>query len=270
MHTSSIPTLGLGTFPLKGEAALAEVRTGLELGYRSIDTAPAYGNESEVGQAVAESGLPREEVFLTTKVWFDQLERDKLRASLESSLRRLRVDQVDLTLVHWPSPGGAVPMPEYLGALAEARDRGLTRLIGVSNFNIALLREALAILGPGAIATNQVELHPYLQNRKLAAFCREQGIRITSYMTLARGQVLSEPAITAIAAARGATPAQVVLAWAMQLGHAVIPSSTKRENLEGNLRARDLALTDAEMARMAALERNGRLTNPEGRAPQWD
>jgi 2,5-diketo-D-gluconate reductase B len=270
MSTSLFPALGLGTFPLKGEAALAEVRTGLELGYRLVDTAQAYDNEAEVGQAVAESGLPRDEVFLTTKVWFDRLQRDQLLAALEGSLQRLRVAQVDLTLVHWPSPGGAVPMREYLGALAEARDRGLTRLIGVSNFNIALLREAIAILGPGAIATNQVELHPYLQNRKLAAFCGAHGIRITSYMTLARGKVLADPVIAGIAAQRGATPAQVVLAWAMQLGHAVIPSSTKRENLEGNLKARELRLNDDEMQRIAALERNGRMTDPAGRAPVWD
>lgn len=270
MNTSSIPLLGLGTFPLKGDAALEEVRTGLALGYRLVDTASVYGNEAEVGQAVAESGLPRDEVFLTTKIWFDRLERPQLLASLQESLRRLRVEQADLALVHWPSPGGAVPLAEYIGALAEARERGLSRRIGVSNFNIALLREAIALLGPGVIATNQVELHPYLQNRKLAAFCREQGILVTSYMTLARGQVLQDPVIRAIAAERGATPAQVVLAWAMQLGHAVIPSSTKRENLASNLRARDLRLGESEMERIAALDRNGRITDPAGRSPVWD
>ena len=266
----SIPALGLGTFPLQGEAALQEVRTGLALGYRHVDTAPVYGNEAEVGQAVAESGLPRDAVFLTTKVWFDQLERPKLLASVKESLRKLRVDHADLTLIHWPSPGGAVPLAETMGALAEARDLGLTRRIGVSNFNIALLREAIRLLGPGAIATNQVELHPYLQNRKLAAFCREQDIPVTSYMTLARGQVLQDPEIRAIAAERRATPAQVVLAWALQLGHLVIPSSTRRENLETNLAAAALRLSQAEMQRIADLDRNGRITDPAGRSPVWD
>lgn len=265
-----IPPFGLGTFPLQGQAAVDSVRTGLELGYRAIDTAAAYRNEADVAQAIAESGVPRSEIFLTTKVWFDQLRHDRLLAALKESLRQLRTEQVDLALIHWPSPGGEVPLAEYMGALAQARQQGLTRLIGVSNFNIALLREAIALLGPGAIATNQVELHPYLQNRRLADFARSQGIPLTSYMTLARGRVLQDPVITAIAAERSATPAQVVLAWAMQLGHAVIPSSTRRANLEANLRACALRLTADEMARLAALERNGRMTDPVGRAPLWD
>jgi len=177
---------------------------------------------------------------------------------------------VDLTLIHWPSPGNAVPVAEFMGALAEARAQGLTKHIGVSNFNIALMKDAIAAVGAPNIATNQVELHPYLQNRKVAEFAKSQGIRITSYMTLAYGKVLNDPAIQAIAAAHGATTAQVVLAWAMQLGYAVIPSSTKRANLEGNLKAQQLKLTDADMAQIAALERNERLTDPAGLSPAWD
>ena len=163
-----------------------------------------------------------------------------------------------------------MPLAEFMEALAQARARGLTRLIGVSNFPIALLREAMAAVGEGQIATNQVELHPYLQNRKLAEFAREQGIHLTSYQTLACGKVLNDPVLAAIAQAHGATTAQVALAWAMQLGHSVIPSSTRPENLAGNLEARKLRLGDDEMARIAALDRNGRVTDPAGLKPAWD
>jgi 2,5-diketo-D-gluconate reductase B len=163
-----------------------------------------------------------------------------------------------------------VPVAEFMGALAEAKAQGLTKHIGVSNFNIALMKEAIAAVGAESIATNQIELHPYLQNRKVAEFAKSQGIHITSYMTLAYGKVIADPVIEAIAKAHNATTAQVTLAWAMQLGYAVIPSSTKRANLEGNLKAKQLTLTDAEMAQIAALDRNERLTDPAGLSPAWD
>lgn len=268
--STAIPAFGLGTFRLKEQVVIDSVTNALALGYRLIDTAQIYGNEAEIGQAIADSGVPRQDLFLTTKIWTDNLAQDRLIPSLKDSLARLRTEQVDLTLIHWPSPGGAVPMAEYLGALAEAKAQGLTRLIGVSNFTTALLREAIGILGAAQIATNQVELSPYLQNRPLAAFAREQGIHLTSYMTLAYGKVLGDPVLQAIAQAHGATPAQVALAWALQQGHAVIPSSTRRENLAGNLKARQLRLRDAEMARIGALDRGERLANPEGLAPAWD
>ena len=268
--TSPIPSFGLGTFRLQGQVVTDSVRNALELGYRAIDTAQIYGNEADIGQAVAASGVPRGELFLTTKIWTDHLAPDRLIPSLKDSLARLRTDHVDLTLIHWPSPGGAVPVAESMGALAEARAQGLTRLIGVSNFNVALLREAIAAVGAQEIATHQIELHPYLQNRAVAGFGRAQGIHTTSYMTLAYGKALQDPVIAAIARECGATPAQVVLAWAMQLGYAVIPSSTRRENLRGNLQARGLRLSDAQMQRIAALDNGGRLVDPEGLAPAWD
>jgi len=270
MSTPAIPLFGLGTFRLQGEVVRASVREALKLGYRAIDTAQIYGNEADVGQAIADSGVPREELFLTTKIWTGNLGRERLATSLEESLRRLRTSQVDLTLIHWPSPGNAVPVAEFMEALAQARARGLTRLIGVSNFPVALLQEAIAAVGPGGIATNQVELHPYLQNRKLAGFARSQGIHLTSYQTLAYGRVLQDPVLVAIASAHGATPAQVALAWAMQQGYSVIPSSTRSGNLASNLRARRLRLTDDDMARIGTLERNERVTDPAGLAPAWD
>lgn len=264
----TIPSIGAGTFRLQGQAAFDSVRNALELGYRAIDTAQIYGNEVEVGLAVAESGLAREDLFLTTKVWNENFAADRLVASLEESLERLRTDYVDLALIHWPLSN--VPVEEYMVALATARERGLARRIGISNFNIDYTARAIAAVGAAQIATNQIELSPYLQNRKLVEFLRGQGIHVTSYMTLGYGKVLGDPVIGAIAERRKATPAQVALAWAMQLGYAVIPSSTRRENLASNLLATNLVLSEQEMADIAALERNGRMVNPEGLAPVWD
>jgi len=266
----SIPAFGLGTFRLKDQVVVDSVRNALDLGYRAVDTAQIYGNEAEVGDAIAASGVPRAELFVTTKVWTDNLSADKLLPSLRQSLDKLRSDYVDLTLVHWPSPRDAVPMAEYLHALADAQRQGLTRRIGVSNFTIALTRQAIEILGADAIATNQIEVHPYLQNRKLIGYLQQQGIHVTSYMTLAYGKVLQDPVIAAIAERHAATPAQVALAWALQQGYAVIPSSTKRENLASNLLAQSLRLEEADMAQIATLDRGERLANPAGIAPDWD
>jgi 2,5-diketo-D-gluconate reductase B len=213
---SNIPAFGLGTFRLQGQVVIDSVTTGLELGYRLIDTAQIYGNEAEIGQAIAQSGVARSELFLTTKIWTDNLGRNSLADSLQASLEKLRTDYVDLVLVHWPSPGGAVPVAEYMGALADAKARGLTRRIGISNFTITLMREAIDAVGAGEIATNQIELHPYLQNRKVVEFAHSHGIHITSYMTLGYGKVLDDAVIQEIARQHGATPAQVALAWAMQ------------------------------------------------------
>lgn len=266
----SIPQFGVGTFRLKGQTVIDSVRTALEVGYRAVDTAQIYENEAEVGQAIAESGVPRDELFVTTKIWVDNLSSDKLIPSLKASLEKLRTDHVDLTLIHWPSPGKAVPLAESLQALLEARSQGLSRQIGVSNFTTALLGDAIAAVGRENIATNQVEISPYLQNRKLAAFARDQSIHLTSYMTLAYGKAVQDPLLQQIAAKHGATPAQVALAWALQQGFSVIPSSTKRANLESNLKATSLRLDDGDLAAIAALDRNERLADPEGIAPQWD
>lgn len=267
---SKIPAFGLGTFRLQDQVVIDSVRNGLELGYRAVDTAQIYGNEADVGEAIAGAGVRREDLFLTTKIWVDNYSQDKLVPSLEDSLAKLRTDYVDLTLIHWPAPGNGVSVDEAMTALADAKARGLTRQIGISNFNIELTRQAIAAVGKDAIATNQIELSPYLQNRKLVAFLQSEGIHVTSYMTLAYGKVLGDPVIGAIAQRHVATPAQVVLAWALQLGYSVIPSSTKRENLASNLLAQTLRLTDGDMAQIAALERNGREVSPDGLAPQWD
>lgn len=266
----SIPQIGVGTFRLKEQAAIDSVRTALEVGYRAIDTAQIYDNEAEVGQALAESGIPRDQLFITTKIWIDNLAGDQLIPSLKASLKKLRTDYVDLTLIHWPSPEAAVPLNESLQALLDAREQGLTRQIGVSNFNIALLDEAVNAIGAENIATNQVEISPYLQNAKLAAFASDKGVHLTSYMTLAYGKAVQDPVLQEIAAKHGATSAQVALAWAMQEGFSVIPSSTKRANLESNLKAGDLELDAEDLRKIAGLDRGERLVDPEGLAPVWD
>ena len=262
----SLPAFGLGTFRLKGQTVFDTVTNALALGYRAIDTAQIYENEADIGRALAASNVKRDDLYLTTKIWVDNFSHDKLIPSLKDSLSKLGTDRVDLTLIHWPSPANAVSMEEYLGALREAREQGLTRAIGVSNFTVALLQQAIGIVGPGELATNQIDL----QNRKLAEFARSQGVPITSYMTLAYGKVLNDPVLVKIAATHGATTAQVALAWAMQQGYAVIPSSTKRENLASNMKARDLRLSDDDMAQIATLDRNERQANPASLAPAWD
>ncbi|WP_020654143.1 2,5-didehydrogluconate reductase DkgB [Massilia niastensis] len=265
----NMPQLGLGTFRLQGQQAIDSVRNGLELGYRHIDTAQIYGNEAEVGQALHDAGVARGEVFVTTKVWTEHLAADRLADSLKESLRKLRVEQVDLALIHWPSPGGAVPLRESMQALLAAREAGLAAAIGVSNFPVALVREAIAAVGAANIATNQVELHPYLQNRELLRFAGDAGIHVTAYMPLAYGKVLDDPIIGAVARRHGATAAQVSLAWLLAKGIAVIPSSTRRENLAGNLQAAGLALSAQDCAAIDALDRGERLVSPDF-APQWD
>lgn len=266
----SIPAFGLGTFRLQGQVVIDSVRTGLELGYRAIDTAQIYENEAEVGEAIAASGIAREELFITSKIWVANFTRDRLIESLKESLQKLQTDYLDLTLIHWPSPENQVPVEEFMGALLEAKRLGLTRQIGVSNFTVDLMKQAIAAVGAEHIATNQIELHPYLQNRTVVEFAQRQGIQITSYMTLAYGEVLKDPLIQQIAERLQATPAQVTLAWAMQSGYAVIPSSTKRANLASNLNARALKLSDADLALIASLDRGQRLTSPKGIAPEWD
>ncbi|MEH0739892.1 2,5-didehydrogluconate reductase DkgB [Vibrio cholerae] len=264
----AVPTFGVGTFRLTGDTVKQSVKHALDLGYRAIDTAQIYGNEADIGEVIAASHLPRESLFITTKIWVDNMSDASLIASLRESLKKLNTDYVDLTLIHWP--GTEKNIEEYMNALMEAKTLGLTKQIGVSNFNIDLLQQAINIVGVDHIATNQIELSPYLQNNKLVEFMQQQGIQVTSYMTLAYGKVLHDKVIKQIAVECNATPAQVTLAWALNKGYAVIPSSTKRDNLASNLEAQKLTLSDDNMARIDALERNGREVDPDGLAPIWD
>ena len=265
----NIPKMGFGTYDRKGEAGIEAMLVALDCGYRHLDTAQDYDTEREVGQAVLRSGLPRQDVFVTTKIATGNLGKGALIPSLRQSLDNLQMDQLDLTLIHWPSPNDAVPLPVYLEQLAEAQALGLTRLIGVSNFTIALLREAQNILGEVPIANNQFELNPLLQNKKLANYCIENGISVTCYLPIARGLLRTVPAMVEIADRLGATPEQVALAFELAKGYAVIPTSSKAERIRSNFLATELTLTDADMAAIEAVDRGQRVINPAW-GPAWD
>ncbi|HAB43723.1 MAG TPA: 2,5-didehydrogluconate reductase DkgB [Acinetobacter sp.] len=265
-----VPQFGVGTFRLSGQTVIDSVKTALEAGYRAIDTAQIYANEAEVGQAIAESQVNRNELFITTKIWTDHYAPDKLIPSLKESLHKLRTDAVNLTLIHWPAPRLGVQIPELMQTLLEAKQQGLTEHIGVSNFNIELTHQAIDTIGLEHIATNQIELSPYLQNQRLVNFLQAKNIDVTSYMTLTYGKVLNDPVLQGIATQHQASTAQIALAWALQKGFAVIPSSTKREHLLANLAAQEIQLTQEEMALISTLERNGREVDPEQLAPIWD
>ena len=263
-----VPQFGVGTFRLTGDTVIHSVKTALEVGYRAVDTAQIYGNEAEVGQAIHESQVNRADIFLTTKIWTENYAADKLIPSLKESLIKLRTDAANLTLIHWPALG--VDIPELMGHLLEAKKQGLTEHIGVSNFNIELTQQAIDHIGLENIATNQIELSPYLQNQNLVNYLQTNNIDVTSYMTLAYGKVLQDPTLLNIAAEHQVTSAQIALAWALQKGYAVIPSSTKREHLISNLKAQEIHLTPEQMQAIATLDRNAREVNPPELAPVWD
>lgn len=264
-----MPRLGYGTYGRTGPEGRDAILAALEIGYRHLDTAQTYGTEREVGEALRLSGLPREEVFVTTKVAEENLGPGRLVPSLEGSLRALELDQVDLALIHWPARRGGPELASYLTQLAEARSRGLARFIGVSNFTIAHIESALAILGQGALLTNQVELNPWFRNRRLADHCTARGIVVTCYEPLARGRVGTDPTLRDIARRHGATPEQVALAWELACGYAAIPTSGKRDRIARNFAAQGLALSREEMAQIETLDRGVRSIDPEW-GPDWD
>jgi len=265
-----VSQFGVGTFRLTGDTVIQSVKTALEVGYRAVDTAQIYGNEAEVGQAIALSGINRQDLFLTTKIWTENYSAEKLIPSLKESLNKLKTDAVNLTLIHWPVSSTGVNIAELMQNLLEAKQQGLTEHIGISNFNIELTQQAIESIGLENIATNQIELSPYLQNHKLVDFLQAQNIDVTSYMTLAYGKVLHDPILMQIAQQHQVSTAQISLAWALQRGFAVIPSSTKREHLMSNLKAQEIQLSTEEMMAITQLDQNQREVNPEGLAPIWD
>lgn len=264
-----IPAIGFGTWELRGREAQAMVEAALEMGYRHIDTAQMYGNEAEVGAAIRASGVPREEIFLTTKIWPEQFRAGDFRRAVGESIGRLGVDRVDLLLLHWPNP--AVPLRETMEALDEVVEKGLARHGGVSNFTTRLLDEATA-LARTPLAVNQVEYHPYLDQGPVLGKLRAHGMALTAYCPLARGRFFEEPVVQEIARRHGRTPGQVGLRWLVQQeGVVAIPRSSKPEHARLNLAVFDFDLSAEEMNRIAALaRRDGRMVAATGFAPEWD
>jgi 2,5-diketo-D-gluconate reductase B len=262
-----IPLIGLGTWDLRGRTCVEMVSAALKLGYRHVDTATAYDNEREVGEGLRASGIKRDQVHVTTKVWRDSLRAADLQRSSEASLKRLGLDRIDLFLIHWPN--SSVPLKETIGALNKMKREGLTRHIGVSNFTVDLIEEAVT-LSQEPLVTDQIELHPYLDQSKVIAACRKHGIAVTAYSPIARGRGAGDKLLAKIGAAHGKTWAQVCLRWLLQQKIIAIPRTSKRERLKENLDVFNFELSAQEMKAISGLANNsGRIVNM-GWAPSWD
>lgn len=264
---ASIPAIGLGTWELRGRACARIVEQAIKLGYRHIDTAQAYENEREVGEGVRTSGVRRDELFVTTKVWTTHFAPHDLERSTKESLARLRMSEVDLLLLHWPNPH--VPLAETLGGLAQVKAMGLARHVGVSNFTVALIEEAVA-LSPTRLVCNQVEYHPYLDQTKVREACAGHGLAVVAYSPMAKGRLKNDLVLQRIGQAHGKTPAQVCLRWLVQQNAAAIPRTSRLERLSENIEVFDFELSDDEMNDIFGLARpDGRLTD-FAFAPKWD
>ena len=265
-----MPVVGYGTmlYP-EPDRAVGLIAHAIDYGYRHIDTARKYGSEQWVGEAIRASGVPRHELWVTTKVTEENAKADDFARSVDTSLQTLGLDYVDLVLIHWPQP--RVPLEETLGALAKAKREGLARHIGVSNFTVALLDEAIAKC-PEPIVTNQIEYHAYLRQDKLLAACARHGLIVSCYAPVARTRLLDDPVINEIAAAHGKTAAQVALRWLVQQPQlVVVPRALEFNEIEEDIDLFDFALSDEEMGRIGALRRrNLRVVDPEVRRPVWD
>jgi 2,5-diketo-D-gluconate reductase B len=264
---AKIPAIGLGTWELRGRTCARLVEQALRLGYRHIDTAQIYENEREVGDALRASGVPRNEVFVTTKVWTSHFAPHDLERSAKESLTKLRVTEVDLLLLHWPNP--RVPLAETLDALAHVRKLGMTRHIGVSNFPVALMEEAFGKC-PAPLVCNQVEYHPYLDQTRVRDACAQHDIALVAYSPIAKGRVRNDEVLAGIGRSHGKSAAQVCLRWLVQQKVAAIPRTSRLERLSENMAIFDFELAAAEMAEISAMSRSdGRLTD-FGFSPKWD
>jgi diketogulonate reductase-like aldo/keto reductase len=268
-NSARIPLIGLGTWELRGRTCARIVEEALRIGYRHIDTAEMYNNETEVGEGLRASGVPRDEVFVVTKVWPSHFAPRELERAAEDSLSRLQLAQVDLLLLHWPNP--QTPLADTLGALCKVKQAGLTHHIGVANFTVALIEDAVR-LASEPLVCDQIEMHPYLNQSKVVAACRAHGMAVVAYSPIARGNAAKDAVLARIGKAHGKTAAQVCLRWLVQQGIAAIPRTSKIERLKENFAVFDFELTDTEMKEIAALaSRDGRLVDyAYSGTPQWD
>ena len=264
---AKIPAIGLGTWELRGRTCARLVEQALRLGYRHIDTAQAYENEREVGDGLRAARIRRDDVFVTTKVWTTHFAPNDLERSTKESLTKLRLSEVDLLLLHWPNPH--VPLAETLGALAHAKKLGMARHIGVSNFTVALIDEAV-VTSEEPLVCDQVEYHPYLDQTRVREACARHGMALVAYSPVAKGRIKSDETLARIGRAHGKTPAQVCLRWLVQQNVVAIPRTSKIERLSENIDIFDFALSDDEMQEIFAMgSPKGRLTD-FGFAPKWD
>src|SRR5437588_5687946 len=262
-----IPAIGLGTWELSGRTCARLVEQALKPGYRHIDTAQVYENEREVDDGVRASGVRRDDVFVTTKVWTTHFWPNDLERSAKESLVRLRLTEVDLLLLHWPNP--QVPLSETLGALARVKQAGHARHIGVSNFTVALIEEAVAAC-PEPLVCDQVEYHPYLDQTKVREACARHGMALVAYSPIAKGRIKNDKALLRIGDRYRKTAAQVCLRWLVQQNVAAIPRTSKLERLSENFEIFDFELSDEDMRLISEMGSvNGRLTD-YGFAPKWD
>lgn len=262
-----IPVIGLGTWQLAGAGCVRIVSEALRCGYRHIDTASMYGNEAEVGEGLRKSGVRRDDIFITTKVWQDALDAPRFRRSVEQSLKKLQLPSVDLLLIHWPST--QVPLAETIGALCAAKRAGLARHIGVSNFTVALIEEAVR-LASEPLVTNQIEMHPFLDPARVLETCARHGISITAYCPISRGSVARDRVLARIGAGYGKSAAQVSLRYLIQRGVIPIPRTSKVERLKENIAVFDFDLTKTEMVEIHALSQSGSRLVTWGGSPSWD
>lgn len=262
-----MPVLGLGTWESDGIVGRRAVREAIDMGYRHIDTAQMYGNEDDVGQAIKESGVPRDDVFITTKIAPGNLRADDVRESCARSLDQLRTDHVDLLLIHWPDD--SVPLAETLGAMTDLQSRGLTRQVGVSNFPVARLEEA-AETSDVPLFCNQVEYHPYLDQEPVLSFCRDHDIAVVAYCPLGRGRVVEDGRLAEVGGRHDKSAAQVALRWLVrQPGVAAIPKASSPDHLRDNMDIFDFDLDEDEVSLIDSIEKDRRIIDP-GWAPSWD
>src|SRR5437660_2246215 len=263
----SLPRLGLGTYRLQGDGCRAAVESALGLGYRHIDTAEMYANEEAIGAAIAASGVARKDLHVTTKVWNENLAPAAMRRAFDNSLKKLRIDQVDLYLVHWPAPN--MNLPVMFETLMKLKEEGRTRAIGVANFNVALLRTVVEEI-KAPIACNQIEYHVMLDQTRIRQYLAAKSIPLVAYCPLAQGRAASDETLVAIGREHGSTAAQVALKWLLdQDGVAAIPKASRAESQQANLDALKLKLDDEDREAIAALPKDKRFVNP-GFAPAWD
>ncbi len=266
---AEMPVLGFGTWKLVGQDCTKAVQDALDIGYRHVDTAQIYENEAEVGQGIRNSSTQRDKIFLTTKVWRNNFEDKKTALkSIEDSLKKLQTDYVDLLLVHWPFP--EYQIGKMLEPLIDAQEKGMARLIGVSNFTVAQMNEAREF-SVGKVCVNQVEYHPALSQKPVLDYIQKHDMALTAYSPLGRGQNLEDKTLVSIAKEHGKSPAQICLRWLVQQSRvAAIPKAATKSHIEANFDIFDFELSNDEMAKISGLAReDGRLVDPDW-GPDWD